>query len=195
MFAQVNVFGNGRVIGERALDAEFEFIQLEGLLHIIVGPLFHGFQSRVDGAEAGNDDHHRRRTQGTGFVEDVHALRPRFVEIKIGDDEFGGDGFDGLQCGIAIGKGEHLMPFGADQLRDHLDHGHLIIGEQHFGHGSEAKSKPPFGASPIRERFCRRPLFPGRIDDLGHLEDRKEHADDDAAHDDSQENDQQRLDQ
>ena len=39
--------------------------------------------------------------------------------------------------GAAVGEGEDLVPFLAEQLGDHLHHGQVVINQQDFGHGRD----------------------------------------------------------
>ena len=119
------------------MNAQFEFVQFERFLQIVIGALFHGLHGRFDRAEPRDDNDYRRRVQPAGFVENIKSLRSRFIEIKVGDDELGSDCLDRFRGSVAIGKWHNLVPFGAEQFGDHLDHGHLVIGKQHFGHSQK----------------------------------------------------------
>ena len=38
------------------------------------------------------------------------------------------------ECGSSVGEGKHLVPFLTEKFADRLDHGQLVIDQQHFGH-------------------------------------------------------------
>ncbi len=100
LFAQVNVFGNGVVVGKRPLDAQAQIIDLEGLFQIIEGPLFHRVHRRFDGGVGGDDDDGGRGVEGAGLLQDFQAVRAGFVQIEVGDDQFRALGFEGFDGGV-----------------------------------------------------------------------------------------------
>src|SRR5207244_63711 len=46
LLAEINVFGDGRIVGKSPLNAQFEFVQFERFLQIVIGALFHGLHGR-----------------------------------------------------------------------------------------------------------------------------------------------------
>ena len=145
LFFEEEIFGEGVVVIEGALDGEAEFVELERFLQIIVGPFFHRFEGRLDGAETGDDDDDGWGMEGAGFLKDFQAVRASFVEVKIADDQFRLDGLDALDGGIVIVEGEHIVPLGAQKLGHHLHHGDFVINNQHFGHGPKLRRITQWG--------------------------------------------------
>ena len=86
---EVDVLGNGVVVGEGAADAEAEIIHLEGLLQIIEGALFHRVHRRLDGGVGGDDDDGGGGIEGAGLLQNFQAVGAGFVQIQVGDDQFG----------------------------------------------------------------------------------------------------------
>ena len=65
LLAEIKIFGNRFVVGKGALDAQVEFVELEGFFQVIVGAIFHGVHGGFNGAERGDDNH----AGGRGVME------------------------------------------------------------------------------------------------------------------------------
>jgi hypothetical protein len=127
LFAEVDVFGDGVVIGEGSLDAVEEVVDLEGFFEVVVGSAFHGADGGFDGAEGRHHDDYGGRVEGSGFTEDIEALGAGFIEVEIADDQFGADGFDRFEGGVSVGEGKHLVSLITEELRDHLHHCNFVV--------------------------------------------------------------------
>ena len=61
-------------------------------------------------------------------------MRARFVEVQISNDKVRGMFGDRCQRRITVGEGQDLVPLLAQQFGDHLDHGQIVIHQEHFRH-------------------------------------------------------------
>ncbi len=136
--SEEGVFVDGLGVGEGALNGEFEFLELEGFLEVIVGAELHGLDGAFDGAEPGDHDDDSGWGEGAGLADDFEAVWPGLVEVEIGDDEIGLVFGEGIGDAVGIGEGEDLMSLAAEDLGDHLHHGQLVIDENDLGHGRHA---------------------------------------------------------
>ena len=127
LLAEISGFRDRGFVGESALHAKPQFVDLERLLQVIESPVFHRLDRGLDRAEAGDNDGDGRWIELARFANNLQAVRARFVEIKIGDNQVGGMKRERGAGGLAVGERENLVPILAQQLGDHLHHRQLII--------------------------------------------------------------------
>ena len=161
LFAEVDVFRNGVVVGQGALDAQAQIIHLERLLQVVERPFLHGVHRRLDGRVGGDEDDGGGRTERARLLQNLQTVRAGFVQIKVSDDQFGALRFEGFHRGVVVAEGKNLVAFPAEDFGDHLHHGHFVIKQQDFCHASRyckprrQQACPETGASFLM--CCRKP--------------------------------------
>src|SRR5579863_3417394 len=73
LLAQNAVLGLELQVAAHALQQQLEFVQAEGLGHIVVGAMLHGLHRRLDGSVPGYNDHNRLRP---AILDPAQGLQP-----------------------------------------------------------------------------------------------------------------------
>ncbi len=122
LFAKVNRFADGGVVGKRALNAQLEFIHLERLLQIIERAVPHRLLGRLDGTKPGNDNDDGGRHQLAGLLQDLQPVGPGLIQIKVCDDQLRCMSRQCSSGGLAVSEGENFMSLLAQQVGHRLHH-------------------------------------------------------------------------
>src|SRR4029079_17123460 len=61
------------------------------------------------------------------------------VEVQVGNDQFGLDALHGFEPGRGVVERMHLVAFGTEKFRDHLQHRDFVVYQENSGHVRESK--------------------------------------------------------
>jgi hypothetical protein len=126
--AEAHVFGGHALLLEAAVQDVHDFVELERLQDVVVGAALHRVDRGLDGAEAGHDHGDGAGGRLADLFEQGDATHS--WHLQVADDEI--ELFP-LQvadrCQAVFGRA-HGIPFHAEELREHLANGFLVVDHQ-----------------------------------------------------------------